>query len=268
MDLIRKAVTLAAEPGSKPRTLKFTISTGDLDRMGDTIDPHGWDFAQWQADGAPVLYGHRHDIPQIGRGIEVGVVGERVKSVVEFPPAGLYPLADSVHDLAKAGFVKSASVGFQPTESTYNEETGGRHFLHQILREWSIVAVPALGQAKIEAALGVGAAVEKWFGRAGRRRDASDCSAGADCPNTTSGDPCPAGRLCPVSGHGRMSWRGRRADEPVITLIEDRTLEYILDVPVRFDPKDLAAAFKLVIGEEVRKTYNKLKGRIEDPDDA
>jgi len=229
MDEIRKAVTLAAEPGTKPRTLKFTISTGDLDRMGDTIDPHGWDFSQWLADGAPVLLAHRHDIPQIGRGIDIGTVGDRVKSVVEFPPKGLYPLADSVYDLAKAGFLKSASVGFQATESTYNDETGGRHFLRQILREWSIVPVPALAQAKIEAALGAAAVVEKWLGRSRGRKDRSDCPAGADCPNTTSGDPCPAARLCPMLRPARTSWRSR---EPAIILLDDDAPdEYLVLAP-------------------------------------
>jgi hypothetical protein len=33
------------------------------------------------------------------------------------------------------------------------------------LREWSIVNVPALGQAKLEAALSATAAIEKWLGR-------------------------------------------------------------------------------------------------------
>jgi HK97 family phage prohead protease len=44
------------------------------------------------------------------------------------------------------------------------------------------------------------------------------------------------------------------------------TLKYAGDDRVRFDPADLKAAFGLVIRQEARRTFNKLRGRIDDGD--
>jgi HK97 family phage prohead protease len=259
MEAITKLVTLATSPGSAPRTLRFTISTGDLDRMGDTIDPAGWDFSEWEADGAPVLHAHRHD-QLIGRGLSIGVVGGRVVSTVEMPPEGVSPLADMIYNLAKSGFLKSASVGFQPVEWTFNDQ-GGHHFIKQILREWSIVAVPALGQAKIETAVSAGALVAKWFhgprvlrlGPTGREREAS-CPAGADCPNVMQVEQCPAGKLCPSISNAHTSWRGERV---ALRVIDDREPRW------QFNAAEFAAAWQLAVGDVVRETYNRLKGRVD-----
>ena len=39
------------------RTVRFTISTGDVDRDNDTIDPQGWELAQFEKSGV-VLWDH------------------------------------------------------------------------------------------------------------------------------------------------------------------------------------------------------------------
>jgi HK97 family phage prohead protease len=246
MERIQKGFALSAEPGPAPRTLKFTISTSDQDRMGDTIDPHGWDFSEWLADGAPVLYGHRHDLPPIGRGLDVHVVGERVVSTMEAPPVGAYELADTVYTLAKVGFLKSASVGFQAEKWSDNPQ-GGRHFSRQILREWSIVPVPALGQAKIEA--GVGALIEKWLGR-------------------------------PVSSESILDLV--EDDEDVLAGLnaaevrEDlRQMMPALVAPrSAFDPlgnaadrQQLMEIIRATVPRLVRREANRLRGRIDDPED-
>jgi HK97 family phage prohead protease len=264
MEAITKTVTLAASPGPAPRTLRFTISTGDQDRMGDTIDPSGWNFSEWQADGAPVCYAHDH-AAVIGRGLDVRVVGDRVVSTMEAPPAGLSPLADEVYGLAKAGFLRSASVGFQPDEWHFRDD-GGRHFVKQTLREWSIVAVPALAQAKIEASAQAAGLVAKWLGGprvlrivpegfgdpSWRTREAS-CPAGVDCPNLTQAELCPAGKLCPATGNARTSWR----DERVVRIIDDRE-------PVwRVDPAQFTQAWQMAVADVMRETYNRLKGRVD-----
>jgi HK97 family phage prohead protease len=260
MEAITKTVTLAASPGPAPRTLRFTISTGDQDRMGDTIDPSGWNFSEWQADGAPVCYAHDH-AAVIGRGLDVRVVGDRVVSTMEAPPAGLSPLADEVYGLAKAGFLRSASVGFQPDEWHFRDD-GGRHFVKQTLREWSIVAVPALAQAKIEASAQAAGLVAKWLG--GPRvlrlvpeglgeRGVTSCPAALLCANDTQAELCPAGAKCPQSGNARTSWR----DERTVRIIDDRA-------PVwRVDPAEFAQAWQMAVTDVVTATYNRLRGRVD-----
>jgi HK97 family phage prohead protease len=135
--------------------------------MNDRIDPQGWMLDEWKANPV-ILFGHDHGIPAIARGTDIGIVDGKLKSTAEFPPEGLHPLADTVYNLAKSGFLTSASVGFMPLEFDPNKE-GGLDFKKQILHEWSIVNVPALSQARLEEARGVAPAVQKWLAQHGCR---------------------------------------------------------------------------------------------------
>ena len=167
----RKIIPAGATKGLGDRTFRFTISTGDVDREGDRIDPRGWHLEAFKQN--PVtLWAHDHRIPPIARTTDIGVAGDRLTAVVQFPPPGVHPFADSIHNLIAQGFLSSASVGFRPIRKTINTERGGWDFHEQELLEWSIVGIPALPQAVIaRAAVGVNRdLVTKWCagGQCGR----------------------------------------------------------------------------------------------------
>jgi len=44
----------------------WTLSTFDLDRFGERIDPQGWDFKRYM-NNPIVEWAHRYDIPAIGK---------------------------------------------------------------------------------------------------------------------------------------------------------------------------------------------------------
>ena len=44
----------------------WTLSTFDLDRYGERIDPQGWDFRRYM-ENPVVEWAHRYDIPAIGK---------------------------------------------------------------------------------------------------------------------------------------------------------------------------------------------------------
>ncbi len=159
----RKIIPAGATKGLGDRTFRFTISTGDVDREGDRIDPRGWHLEAFKQN--PVtLWAHDHRIPPIARTTDIGVAGDRLTAVVQFPPPDVHPFADSIHNLIAQGFLSSASVGFRPIRKTINTERGGWDFHEQELLEWSIVGIPALPQAVIaRAAVGVNRdVVTKW----------------------------------------------------------------------------------------------------------
>ena len=54
-----------------------------------------------------------HDI-NVLVSLDVRVVGWALRTVDQFPPPGIFPLADHVHALVVAGFITSKSVGFRP----------------------------------------------------------------------------------------------------------------------------------------------------------
>ena len=133
----------------------------------------------------------------------------------------------------KAGFINAKSVGFRADRKVYNDARGGWDFLENTLLEHSYVGLPANVEATVAGrAAPDAAAVRKWFAEQATtqrgRKGPSACPAGADCPNDTNAEHCPAARLCPLSGHARASWRSA---EPVIELIDDRDDDVlILDV--------------------------------------
>jgi HK97 family phage prohead protease len=167
----RKVISGIATKGPTPRTFWFRASDATIDRDGDTIDPAGWDLRNFLR--APViLWAHDHSIPAIGRALRAEVTDGALMLLVEFPPPGLHPLADTVHDLVMAGFIVSMSVGFRPTKYVRNDQRGGIDFLEQELIESSIVNCGSNPSALLQSrARGADdAAIAKWLGRGGGDR--------------------------------------------------------------------------------------------------
>jgi HK97 family phage prohead protease len=257
METIHKTVGLRAEPGTTSRTLRFTISTGDRDRMGDTIDPAGWDLADWKQHPI-ILFGHDHSIPAIARGLDIGVVRGALKSTAEFPPEGLHPLADTVFGLAKNGFLTSASVGFAPIRWSFND-SGGRDFQEQRLLEWSIVNLPALPQAQLERALGARAAVERWLGQPSRqpsRDDAVVLDLDDDNVDIDRGTVVAVVKIvAPTLVRAEINRLRGRLPEPETLALDDE--------PVDLAPSEIRAAIREGLGPLIRAELRRARGRID-----
>jgi HK97 family phage prohead protease len=143
------------------RQLRFTISTGAVDREQDSIAIAGWDLRQFKRNPV-VLWGHDASRLPIGRAFDVAIEGDALKASIEFipldtPEGGAF--AESVYRLARGGFIAATSVGFRPLEWSYTRdpERGaddwfpGIDFEQQELVELSVVTVPANPEALLDA---------------------------------------------------------------------------------------------------------------------
>ena len=147
---IRKVFTATATKGANGTNV-FTVSTGEVDRDGDTLDPKSWNLAAFKANPI-VLYNHsRSDLP-IAKCTDIRVVGGTLKATIAWPPAGVYPFADTVHALVDEGFLNAASVGFRADRSEPNAH-GGRDHRGQELCEFSLVPIPSNPSALVERGL-------------------------------------------------------------------------------------------------------------------
>jgi HK97 family phage prohead protease len=125
----------------------WTLSTYDLDRYGERIDPSGWDFSQYVKN--PVVeWAHRFDIPAIGR-IEGLVVDDKgLHGSVVFNDKEYDQFGWSIGQRVKAGVIRAGSVGFRvieieiPDKKTAQDGTS-LIFRKQELLEFSICNVPA-----------------------------------------------------------------------------------------------------------------------------
>ena len=159
------------------RMVETVISTPSMDREGDRIDVNGWRLENYRRN--PVIcWSHDVKQPPIARAVEIGVRDGALRSLDEFPPEGLYPLADTVHNLVRAGFINSKSVGFRPIRWERNE-TGGVDYFEQELLESSYVAVPANSEAIVVARSKSfdRAGLDAWLGRVASDGEARDAVA-------------------------------------------------------------------------------------------
>lgn len=131
---------------AQSRTIRYVLSTGAPDRMKDTIDPAGWQLDNYRKNPV-LLWGHDKKLPPIGRALSIGIVGSQLEGVYEFASKELNPFADTVYQLAAAGFLPGGSVGFMPITYVWNDDTGGVDFKTQELLEFSAVTVPAHPEA-------------------------------------------------------------------------------------------------------------------------
>lgn len=151
MKAICEAEVKAAE---EPRTLNFVISSAKVDRSNDTISQDGWSLDAYRKNPV-VLWSHDPSMP-IGRAVEIGVAGGKLRSKTEFVPADnpeFGKLADGLYQMYKGGFLSATSVGFLPLEYAFADDParkGGIDFKTAELMEYSLVSVPANSEALIE----------------------------------------------------------------------------------------------------------------------
>lgn len=134
------------------RSLTFTISTGAVDRMGDTVDPNGWQLENYRKNPV-VLWAHDSGSLPVARAPKIWVDKGALKAEAEFTPKGLVRFNDIVHEMYKGGWLSATSVGFAPVKYAFVDDATrkfGIDFMEQELLEFSAVPVPANPEALIE----------------------------------------------------------------------------------------------------------------------
>ena len=139
-------------------TLSFIATDETMDRYDEVISIDGWNVDNYLKN--PVVvdshnYGSVGCI--LGRTIQLTIIGGQMINQVQFALDN--PMGALAYKMAKAGFIRSESVGFRPQEWVMGsgKDSPYRTFTKQELLEISLVAVPANPGATIGAALKSGA---------------------------------------------------------------------------------------------------------------
>jgi HK97 family phage prohead protease len=127
--------------------LAWTLSTFDLDRFGERIDPAGWDCKQYK-DNPVVERAHRYDIPAIGKIEGLAADDGGLHGLVIFNDKDYDPFGWAIGQRVKAGVIRAGSVGFRVIEIEIPDKETGKDgttliFRKQELLEFSICNVPA-----------------------------------------------------------------------------------------------------------------------------
>jgi HK97 family phage prohead protease len=135
------------EEGENEKGYPWTLSTYDLDRFGERIDPQGWDFERYM-NNPVVEWAHRYEIPAIGKIEGLSVDGDGLHGLVFFNDKAFDAFGWSIGERVKAGVIRAGSVGFRVIEieiPSKEESKDGTSliFRKQELLEFSICNVPA-----------------------------------------------------------------------------------------------------------------------------
>ena len=140
---------------AEARTATFVFSNASVDRYGDTVNVRGWQIGNYMQN--PVIL-DSHDASSVkcilARTIDISLTDNALVGTIEFVPEGTSETADLAWKLVSLGFLKTVSVGFRPIEyrpSSDKSRKGGVDFIAQELLEVSLVPVPALPSALIQA---------------------------------------------------------------------------------------------------------------------
>ena len=156
-EAIRKDLAPQGVADTGNRTLRFVVSTNDVDRDLDTIRQSGWQLDDYRSNPVVLLHHNQQDWP-IGKAVQIDVVEDQLVATVEFVPADVPlagPIAECAYQLCKSGFLGAVSVGFVPgsyelsddDDRSKNGAYPGVDHLTQTLLEFSIVTVPSNAQA-------------------------------------------------------------------------------------------------------------------------
>jgi len=125
----------------------WTLSTFDIDRFGERVDPQGWDFKRYMQN--PVVeWAHRYDIPAIGKMDNLNIDDNGLHGFVHFNSKDFDPFGWAIGERVKAGVIRAGSVGFRVIEIEIPSKEDSKDgtfliFRKQELLEFSICNVPA-----------------------------------------------------------------------------------------------------------------------------
>jgi HK97 family phage prohead protease len=134
--IVRRAFVTRDATGGE--SASATITTADVDREGDTIDPDGIDTTAYEQNPV-VLWAHDAKQPPIARAERLVRVGRGLRATWRWAST---EAAQTIRKLWDEKMLNAISIGFWPRRSQPNEH-GGRHHSEIELLEFSVVPVPA-----------------------------------------------------------------------------------------------------------------------------
>jgi HK97 family phage prohead protease len=147
VELIASVPFVLSVGGEAGEGLLWTLSTFDLDRYQERIDPAGWDFKRYM-DNPVVEWAHRYDIPAIGKADGLYADDKGLHGLVIFNDKDYDPFGWAIGQRVQAGVIRAGSVGFRVIEIELPDKETAKDgttliFRKQELLEFSICNVPA-----------------------------------------------------------------------------------------------------------------------------
>ena len=129
------------------RIFEAIASTGIKDRMGESIDPNGWDLENYKKNPV-LLFAHKYNELPVGKVLDIRKTSEGL--YIKGQVVSGIELADQVWTLVENGVLRALSVGFLPRKYNQGEKDNPYDIIEAELLEISFVPVPANPEALIQ----------------------------------------------------------------------------------------------------------------------
>lgn len=137
--------SIKADSSLGPRQIRVIASDPTMDRAMDILEPSGCIV---RGKSLPVILDHNASVKDLVGRVVPEITSTAVKGLVTFLPEGIDQEADKACAKAKAGFLTSLSVGFNPLEWTPIKGGGLRYTKWEWL-ELSLVVVGCNPSAEV-----------------------------------------------------------------------------------------------------------------------
>lgn len=137
--LLSPHISVEQKADDKEQSITHFISTPDLDRGGDIVDPHGVDDTDFNKSGT-VLFNHNYNFP-VAKNLWLKKQDDGVLAKTKF---GSTPMAKDIFTLHKEGILNSWSIGFMIDHEKQHaaEWKDGKFYINFLkLFEYSSVSV-------------------------------------------------------------------------------------------------------------------------------
>lgn len=143
----RSAVMKATSLDAKKRTLDATISTNQVDRDGEIVEPSAFkDRIDTFMDNPVFLWMHNPE-KVVGNVTDVDIKKDRIDAKLQWREEGRSELSDEIFSLYEDGTLKTFSIGFRVFKMEFSEKEDGSPEPPKItdaeLYEVSAVSIPA-----------------------------------------------------------------------------------------------------------------------------
>ena len=132
------------------REVVHYVSTRDLDRDGEVMDPDGAILAEFKL--APqVLWNHNYSLPPVGSDRTIEKDGYGILAVTRYATT---QMGEDLWTLRKEGHLNTASVGFIPMKRLFKGDEGWKSLTEKLATKWEMA---------VEEFEKVGRIVTKWL---------------------------------------------------------------------------------------------------------
>ena len=136
---------------SETDTFCFVFSNESKGRDGHVVRNAGIQTDNYQRNPV-VLWSHDDTQPPIGRGENIDTSGINCRVDVTFTPEDINPFGATIGKLVRGKWLRALSMSWQPIKyRKLNDNSGGMDFLEVDLLEISVVPLPALADALMDA---------------------------------------------------------------------------------------------------------------------